>query len=92
MDAQSKRASVEKACLIQMGNTYQTVTNKLGIPTHDQWLARKEDGRVIGRSLKYYAVKWQTGLVNERHDELVHIFFNEYDEVKSVRIKVNLEK
>ena len=91
LDAQAKRALVEKATTLKPGDSYESVTNKLGAPTHDKQLARKESSRVIGRSLTYYAVIWEAGLVNELHDELVDVFLDERDRVLSVRIRVTLE-
>jgi len=93
LDAQAKRALVEKAAAIKPGDSYQSVTNRLGAPTFDQRLATKQNNpmRVIGRSLKYYAVIWETGLVSESHDELVDVLLDERDRVLSVRIKVALE-
>ena len=82
---------VEKAITLKVGDSFQTVTNTLGVPTKDQRLARKEDSRAIGRSLKYYAVIWERGLVNELHDELVDVTLDERDRVRSVRIRVALE-
>ena len=93
LDAQAKRALVEKATAIKPGDSYQSVTNRLGAPTFDQRLATKQNNpmRVIGRSLKYYAVIWETGLVSESHDELVDVFLDEHDRVRSVSIRVPLE-
>jgi hypothetical protein len=90
LDAKAKRTLVERAVVLKLGDSYQSVTNKLGIPTYDQELARK-DGRVIGRSLKYYLVRWETGLVNELHDELVDVFVDEQGRVRSVLIRATLE-
>jgi hypothetical protein len=91
LDASAKRKLVERAATLKVGDSFQTVTNALGVPTVDQRLARKESSRVIGRSLKYYAVIWERGLVNELHDELVDVMLDEKNRVRSVRIKVTLE-
>jgi hypothetical protein len=91
LDASAKRKLVEKAAALKVGDSFQTVTNALGAPTFDQTLARKESSRTIGRSLKYYAVIWERGLVNELHDELVDVTLDERDRVRSVRIRVSLE-
>lgn len=91
LDAKAKRVLVEKAVALKPGDSYQSVTNRLGMPTYDQALARKEDSHVIGRSLKYYVVRWETGLVNEFHDELVDVFLDEQDRVRSVSIRVILD-
>ena len=91
LDAKAKRALVEKAVVLKPGDSYQSVTNRLGTPTYDQALARKEDSRVIGRSLKYYVVRWEADLVNEFYDELVDVFLDEQDRVRSVSVRVTLE-
>ena len=91
LDAAAKRKLVEKAMALNVGDSFQTVTNALGKPTHDQTGRTKETGRFISRSLKYYAVNWERGLVNELHDELVDVTLDEKDHVLSVRIRVTLE-
>jgi hypothetical protein len=91
LDAKAKRVMVEKAVALKPGDSYQSVTNRLGTPTYDQALARKEDSHLVGRSLKYYVVRWETGLVNEFYDELVDVFLDEEDRVRSVSIRVTLE-
>lgn len=91
LDASAKRKLVEKATALKVGDSFQTVTNALGVATFDQRLARKESSRTVGRSLKYYVVIWERGLVNELHDELVDITLDERDRVRSVRIRVTLE-
>ena len=91
LDPKAKRFLVEKAVALRPGDSFQSVTNKLGAPTYDQALARKEDSHVVGRSLKYYAVRWEAGLVNELHDELVDVFLDERGRVRSVSIRVTLE-
>lgn len=91
LDAAAKRKLVEKATALKIGDSFQTVTNALGAPTFDRKIARKENGRILGRSLKYYAVIWEHGLVNELLDELVDVTLDEKDRVRSVRIRVTLE-
>src|SRR5262245_28467034 len=73
MDASAKRRLAANATSLKVGDSIHVVTNALGVPTYDQKLAGKENGRVIRRSLKYYALIWDRGLVNELHDELVSI-------------------
>jgi hypothetical protein len=91
LNAKAKRVLVEKAKSVKLGDSYQVVIKKLGTPTFDMKLARKESSRVIGRDLDYYAVIWEDGLVNEKKDELVNVFLDENDRVKSVHIRVKLE-
>jgi hypothetical protein len=93
LDVQAKRVLVEKATAIKPGDSYQSVTNRLGAPTFDQRLATKHNNpmRVIGRSLKYYLVIWEAGLVSEGHDEFVDVFLDEHDRVRSVHFRLTLE-
>jgi len=93
LDAHAKRALVENALTLKPSDSYESVTNKLGMPTYDQHLATKQNNprRVIGRSLKYYAVIWKTGLVSEGADQYVDVFLDENDRVRSVSIRVTLE-
>lgn len=91
LDAAAKRKLVEKAAALKVGDSFQMVTNALGKPTHDQTGRTKETGRFISRSLSYYAVMWERGLVNELHDELVDVTLDEKDRVRAVRIRVTLE-
>jgi hypothetical protein len=67
------------------------VTNSLGAPTYDQQLTRKETNRVVGRTLKYYAVIWEAGSVNEKHDELVEVSLDQRNQIQSVHIRVTIE-
>ena len=92
LDAQSKRTLVEKAATLKPGDSYQTVVNLLGTTKFDRRLMRKENNRVIGRSLKYYAVIWQSGSVNELHDEYVDVLLDDMDHVKSVTVRVTLDQ
>jgi hypothetical protein len=89
--AKAKRVLVEKAVALKQGDSYHSVTNRLGTPTYDQALARKEDNHAIGRSLKYYVVRWEGGQVNEFYDELVEVFLDQQDRLRSVSIRVTLE-
>ena len=86
----AKRTLVEKAVTLRPGDSYQTVTNALGMPTFDQSLGLK-DGRNIGRGLSYYAVMRKTNLVNELQDERVLVYLDERGRVSAVHIKVMLE-
>ena len=83
-----KQKMVEKAKEIKVGETYESVLSKLGKPTHDDLVMRKKNNEIIGRALKYCAVKWEKGLVNEIHDRILSIYLDKDDRVKSVYIKV----
>jgi hypothetical protein len=88
--ASEKRALAEKATIIKVGDSYKSVIQELGKPTFDQPLVAKTSDRVIGRNLKYYAVVWENGVVNELNDELVEVFLDESDQVVSVYIRLTL--
>jgi len=92
MNAKAKLSLVEQAKTLKSGDSYQTVISRLGVPTYDQIAMRKENNHIIGRNLKYYAVKWDANLVNEIQDELVYVFLDEKHHVQSVQIKVKVEK
>jgi len=92
LDGPARRALVEKALSLERGDSRQSVIEKLGKPTYDAALARKEDQRPVGRTLKYYAVVWEAGVVNELHDQLVAVFLDEHDRVRSVEIHVLLDE
>ena len=81
---------VDKANTVKVGSSYESVISIMGTPTHDSVLMAKQNNEVIGRVLMYYAVNWEKGLVNELHDQLVSIYFEKTDHVKSVNIKVTV--
>ena len=77
-----------KAKAVQIGDTYDSVISRLGKPTYDRMMIRKDNREIIGRSLKYYIVRWEEGLVNEIHDQLVIIYFDTSDNVQKVILKI----
>lgn len=82
-----KAVLIENAKMMKVGDSYKEVLRLMGNPTFDQPMARKEDSRITGRKLIYYAVIWEDGLVNEKHDEYVALYFNEADRLKEILIK-----
>jgi len=90
MTAAEKRLLAEKASVIKIEDSYKNVIRKLGKPTFDQPLVAKTSDRVIGRNLKYYAVIWENGVINELNDELVEVFLDESNQVISVYIRLTL--
>ena len=91
VDASTRATLLQHAKSIKPGDTLQTVLARLGQPSYDQVLMRKENREVIGRSLKYYVVRWDQSLVNEIHDEFVDVFLGPNNLVKSVSINVKGE-
>jgi hypothetical protein len=90
LSAAAKRKLVEKAVALKVGDSLQTVTNALGVASFDQPLMRKDSNEIVGRDLKYFAVTWQSGLVNELQDELVDVTLDKAGRVRSVYIRVTL--
>jgi hypothetical protein len=90
LDPQAKRILVERALALHIGDAVDAVISSLGKPTHDQTLTPKQTSKPIGRSLKYYAVIWETGLVNELHDQLVDLFFDADGRLQRIDIRVSL--
>jgi|SRR5579862_3922313 len=91
LDAAAKRKLVERTLALKVGDSYDSVTNALGVPTIDQTLMKKETNRIVGRSLTYYAVIWERGSVNELNDEFVDVSLDERNRVSSVLIRINLK-
>ena len=86
-----RHALVERALSIQHGDSRQSVIQRMGVPTSERLLARKEDPRVFGSSLRYDVERWEAGLVNEIFDQYVDILLDPPDHVKSVWIRVELQ-
>jgi N-acyl-D-aspartate/D-glutamate deacylase len=84
----AKRKLVRNAAKLHVGDSYDKVIATLGKPNYDQRTFAKESPRLIGRSLKYYAVRWDADLVNERHDQLVRIWLDPQDRVRNISIRI----
>ena len=87
----AKRKLAENAVALKPGDSFQTVTNALGVATFDQPLMQKDSREIVGRELKFYAVIWQSGLVNESQDELVDVMLDKAGRVRSVYIRLTLK-
>lgn len=92
LDEKATRALVEAALQLKNGDSANTVISKLGKPTTDQVMQRKRDAKPFGRTLGYYAVIWERGLVNELFDEYVRVFLDDQDRVKSITIRITLKQ
>ena len=90
LDAQAKRKLVERALALHIGDTVSRVITSLGKPSYDQMLTPKRSAAPVGRSLKYYAVIWESGLVNELHDQLVDLTFDASGRLQRIDIRVSL--
>jgi len=74
---------------VKLGNTYSTIIKRLGPPTYDQRLVKK-DGTFHSRVLSYYVKKWRKNIVNEKYDQLVRLEFSQSNVL--VGIKSNIAK
>jgi hypothetical protein len=92
LEAAATRQLVEAALSIKVGDSRQAVLEKLRTPTSDDVLMRKERPETIGRSMKYYVLRWTRGGVNEFLDQYVDVFLDPQDRVKTISIRVTLEK
>jgi hypothetical protein len=92
LDSKAKRALVEAALQLKNGDSVDVVFSKLGKPTYDDVMQRKEESKPFGRRLAYYAVIWKAGLVNELNDELVSVYLDDHGSVQSVSIRISLKE
>jgi hypothetical protein len=90
LDAQAKRKLVERSLALHIGDTVPSVITSLGKPSYDQMLTPKQSAAPVGRSLKYYAVIWESGLVNDLHDQLVDLTFDASGRLQRIDIRVSL--
>lgn len=90
LNAAAKRKLVEKALALKVGDSFQTVTNALGIAGFDQPLLEQYGHEVIGRDLKFYAVIWPPGTADPSQNELVDVTLDKAGHVRSVYIRVTL--
>ena len=86
-----KRALLTKANMLIQGDSVERVLELLGTPFSDDLMMRKENNEVLGRSLKYFAVKLDKGLVNEIHDQLVNVYLGPDDRVDMIYVRIILE-
>src|SRR5579871_6083969 len=91
LSAAAKRNLAEKAVSLKTGDTFQTVTNTLGMASFDQPLMRKDSTEIVGRDLKYFAVIWLPGSTDELQNELVDITLDKSGRVRSVYIRLTLK-
>jgi len=86
-----KRTLVEKALALKAGDSYQTVTNRLGVPTNDTKHQNK-NGEWIGRSLKYFfdSKGVDEGDADGPFAESVLVFLDGQGRVRHVTLKVTL--
>lgn len=75
---------------LKMGDSFQTVTNALGVPSFDQPLLGKDSREIVGRDLKYFAVIWQPGSADESQNELVDVTLDKAGRVRAVYIRLTL--
>ena len=88
----AKRKLVQDASKLRVGDSYEAVIAALGKPTYDRAMMRKENATVVGRSLLYYAVRWDARLSNALHDQLVSVWLDTHNIVRDVSIRITLPK
>lgn len=91
LTAAARRKMVEKALTLKAGDSFQAVTNALGIASFDQPLLEQYGREIIGRDLKYYAVIWPPGSADVSQNELVDVTLDKAGRVRSVYIRVTLD-
>jgi hypothetical protein len=82
-----KRALFDGAARLKAGDTYDHVIDTLGKPTYDRQAVAKGSTTPRGRSLRYQALVWEEGLVNELHDEWVMVVLDTHNIVVEVKVK-----
>ena len=87
--SQAKRALVEKALALGVGDSYQTVTNRLGVPTFDTKHQNKS-GSSFGRTLKYSFHTQGTDLLEGSFPESVVVYLDSQGRVRYVTLKVTI--
>jgi hypothetical protein len=87
--AQIKRALVEKALGLSVGDSYQTVTNRLGTPTFDT-KHQDKGGRFFGRSLKYSFHSQGTDLLEGPFPESIVVYLDGQGRVRCVTLKATI--
>ncbi len=85
-----KARLLTQALKLRKGDSFETVIKSMGKPTLDELLSKKESSKIIGRELRYYLVRWEDGLVNERNDELISVWLDASNFVKSISIRTTL--
>jgi hypothetical protein len=89
LGTKAKRTLVDKALTLKAGDSYQTVTNRLGIPTYNTRHQNK-NGSWIGRSLKYDFHSRGSDELEGAFTESVVIFLDGHDRLRYITLKVTL--
>lgn len=79
MDQKTQMEFFERLVNVKIGETRTEIIHRLGLPSYDEVGTRKEDGKFIVRSVTYYIKRLNKELVNEIHDRMVILYFNEKD-------------
>ena len=91
LTAAAKRKLAEQAVALKVGDSFQTVTNTLGVANFDQPMLEKDGREIVGRDLRYFAVIWQPGSADEQQNELVDVVLDKAGRVRSVYIRMTLK-
>lgn len=70
---------------VQLGDSREKVRQLLGTPTDEKKLAKKDiNDSWFEWKMEYYVKIWEKGLVNEKYDKSVNLFFNKNDQLIEV--------
>ena len=89
LSAAAKRKLAGQAVTLKAGDSFQTVTNALGVASFDQPLLGKDNREIVGRELRYFAVIWPGA--DESQNELVDVTLDKAGRVRSVYIRMTLK-
>jgi hypothetical protein len=84
MSDKEKRTLIDNVKKIQLGDKRKQVEALLGKPSEDYPVSRKENNKPIGRLVKYYVLKLDKDLVNEKYDRYVLFQFDNNDSLKKI--------
>ena len=90
LSAAEKRKLVSRAAKLKVGDSYETVIAVLGKPTEDRRLMPKGSSVSHGRLLRYQAVIWESGLVNEYHDEYLSVVLDTKNAIREISVRIIL--
>jgi len=76
-----KSTLFDKASKIQLGDSWEHVKRLLGMADTETKLSPKKENNVIAIVRVYYAQKLDKELVNEDHDQMLRLVFNNNEEL-----------
>jgi hypothetical protein len=70
---------------LELGDPIEAITNRLGLPSIDQVLATKEEGRFVCRWIRYDVVRYREDEVNDVRDRYVVFVLDENNNVREIK-------